>query len=91
MPNHPTPAEIAAEMRELVAEADLSPAEIKLLLLMTAVERVDRFMVWLEHHVATAHDGDDCTSVVLETIGVIRSKLSRELHVADDAADLVLL
>lgn len=86
----PTPEQIADHMRELVVEADLSRDEIKLLLLATAIERVDAFLIWLDRHVASEHGDDDGAPLVRETINTVRAKLHRELDVAQAAADLVL-
>jgi hypothetical protein len=64
---------------------DPTMSAVEVVLLRSAFERLDDFLIWLDSHVATDHGDDASTSAVLQMIGGVRNKLARELRVVDEA------
>lgn len=74
-----------AMMLERLARAQDDPAAtvVEAVLLRTAFERLDDWLLWLDAHVVADHNGDASTTAVLQMLGGVRHKLARELRLVD--------
>jgi len=84
-----TPDERLAMLAERLAEPDPTRAAVEAVLLRSAFERLDDFLVWLDGHVATDHGDDGSATAVLQMLGGVRHRMTRELRLVDTALDRV--
>jgi hypothetical protein len=56
---------------------------VEAVLLRSAFERLDDWLLWLDGHVATDHGADDSAVVVLQMLASVRLKIASELRLVD--------
>lgn len=66
------------------AQDDPATSVVEAVLLRSAFERLDDWLLWLDGHVATDHGQDGSATAVLQILGGIRHKITRELKLVDD-------
>lgn len=66
-------------------DADPQLVAIEAVLLRSALDRLDDWLLWLDQHTASTHTADASATAVLQMIGGIRHKVRREVHTVDEA------
>jgi len=84
-----TPDQRQAMLFDRLSSDNWTTPAVEVVLLRSAFERVDDFLVWLDGHIATDHGDDASTTVVLQMLGGVRNKLARELRNVDVALRLI--
>jgi hypothetical protein len=87
---HTTEQRVAMMLDRLARAADDPAATVvEAVLLRTAFERIDDWLLWLDGHVAAEHTNDDASAAVLQMLGGVRHKLARELRLVDHVLDRI--
>jgi hypothetical protein len=77
------PAELAAMITQRAEHTDPSIAAVEAVLLRSALERLDDFLLWLDEHTAREHPTD--AAVTGRTLGAVHQRLAREIGFVDAA------
>jgi hypothetical protein len=56
---------------------------LEAVMLRSAFERLDDWLIWLDDHVATDHGHDDAADAVLQMLSGVRHRLAREIRLVD--------
>ena len=78
-----TPDELAAMITDRAQHDDPTLAAVEAVLLRSAFERLDDFLMWLDQHTHATHPSD--APSVGRTLGAVHSRLARELTWVDQA------
>lgn len=66
------------------AQDDPALCAVEAVMLRTAIERFDDWLLWLDGHVVSDHGADEATAVVLGFLAATRARLAHELRLVDD-------
>jgi hypothetical protein len=77
------PAQLAAMIESRIGNDDPTLAAVEAVLLRSAFERLDDWLVWLDAHTALEHPHD--AAAVGRTLGAVRHKIGVALRVVDYA------
>lgn len=83
---HTTEERVTMMLERLArVQDDPATAVVEAVMLRTAFERIDDWLIWLDSHVVADHAGDGSTTAVLQMLGGVRHKIARELRLVDES------
>ena len=81
------PAQLAHMIASRAAADDPTLAAVEAVLLRSALERLDDFLLWLDEHTTREHPDD--AAATGRTLGAVHARLAREIATVDAALERI--